>query len=173
MNFIVAKILCPVLVLFSCSRPDKKIVNNKEVNNTIKEKFYLRSAIKAMAVSKNYVYCDSTVKGDLSCFVEYNGKKYLKREKLSFDSIGILNTVTLFKPEGNRNYNKEDLLGDTLLVETSGWKISNNIIEINGNKLMKPFSGTIVEMNEAEKTIYFLSESMEEGKEFLYVYVYW
>lgn len=173
MNLIVAKILCTVIIFGSCSQPVNKIGNDKDVKNSIKKTFYLRSAIKAKAVSTSYVYCDSTVKGELSCFVEYNGKKYLKREKLYFDSIGTLNNVTMFKPEGNTNYSKKDLLDDTLLVETSGWKMSNNIIEINGNKLVKPLSGTIVEVKEAEKMIYFLSDSMEEGNGLLYVYVYW
>lgn len=173
MNFIVANLFCSVLVLLSCSQTDKKIADNKEVNKTNERIFYLRSAIKALAVSKNYVYCDNTVKGDSSCFIEYNGIKYLKREKLSFDSKGSLNAAILFKPEGNINYSQIDLLSDTLLLKTSGWKLFNNIIEVNGNKLIKPVSGNILEMNKAQKTIYFLSDSLETGKEILYVYVYW
>lgn len=173
MSFVVSKFLCSALIVFlSCSQPDKTRANNNEVNN-IKRTFYLRSAIKAAEVSKNYIYCDSTVKGDLSCFIEYNGKRYLKREKLSFDSRGNLKTALLYKPEGNISYQQKDLLADTLLVETSGWTMNNNVIETNGTNIMKPVSGIMIEMNEIQKVIYFLSEPSEGGKQFFYVYEYW
>lgn len=170
MYFILNKPYAVLFVFLSCSQPDTKTINKEVIND---KTFYLRSAIKSMPVGRNYVYCDSTLKGDLSCFIEYNGKKYLKQEKLFFDSIGKLNTVLLFKPEGNISYKQQDLLNDTLLMESSGWKMNNNIVQIDDDKILKPFSGNIVEVNETQKMIYYLSESSEKGKQFLYVFEYW
>ena len=175
MSFNIAKILCSVLAFlsFSCSEPNNKKVDIKEEDNLISGIFNLRSVVKATAVSGNYVYCDSTMTGDMSCFIRYNGNKYLKNEKLSFNNKGDLDTVILFKPEGTISFSQKDLLSDSLLMEASGWKISGNIIEISDNHVLKPIFGKILEMQEIQKRIYVMSDSLKKGNALLYVYEYW
>lgn len=157
----------------SCSLANKNEPDLMEMNGDANKVYYLRSVVKASEVGDNYIYCDTTAYTDLSCFLNYRDKKYLKREKVSFDSSGNFRIAFIFKPEGYIKYSQEELMRDTLLAESMGWKIYNNVIEVDSNIIKKPFSGVVLEKDIDKRTIYFSSNSLDSDRKILYVIEYW
>ena|ERR1700741_923629 len=153
----------------SCTSSDKADPNEQSPGQ---RKAYLRSAIQAIEVSDDYVYCDSSAKGDSSCFINYKRRRFLKQYKIYFDSVGNSLELLKYKPEGFLSYNLNELQSDTLLVHTTGWQMKNNMVEFDGDKLLR-FSENAAEIDEQEKTIKLLFDHPTLKGTLFYQFQYW
>jgi hypothetical protein len=133
----------------------------------------LRTSLNAISVENNYKFCDTSLKGDMNCFVGYKGTRYLKREKMFYDSLGMISKVMLYKPEGTIEYSYDELRADSLLVKTNMWKLNSNPLTIKGDSIIYPVVSKIIEFDKAEKKIYFMLKATESEREQLCIYDFW
>lgn len=156
--------------LISCSHMNHDKEKKKDIDNGNEQTFYLHTSLKALDVGNSYVFCDTSLKEEMSCFVNYNGNRYLKKEKIFYDSIGGIEKVILYKSEGTIDYYRKDLMSDSLLVQANMWKLEGNTLKMKGDSVVYPISSKIIEFNKATKKIYCILKEAEVEKEQLYIF---
>jgi hypothetical protein len=151
---------------FSCSGTKRPIdlTDENKLNS-----FYLRTKTTAILIENGFSYCDTTLAGDESCMMEYNGNKYLKRETCSYDSLGRLEKVVLYKAEGILSYDREELIQDSLLMQLNGWQLGDNKLQIKGDSVLSPMAGKIAQFDTTGQRIFCTFKSAENTTKYLMV----
>lgn len=67
------------------------------------EEYRLRTMMKSFAIDSSYTFCDPTAIGEETCYFDYAGKHYLKKEKLFFSDAGVLDKVRVLSQKGLLN----------------------------------------------------------------------
>ena len=166
-------ILITIFALASCSDMKQDKSEKKNTNNVKEETFKLHTSLNAISVENNYKFCDTSLKEDMNCFVSYKGNRYLKKEKIFYDSLGRIGKVMLYKPEGTIEYSYNELRADSLFVKTNMLKLNNNTLTIKGDSIIYPVVSKIIEFNKAAKKIYFILKATESEREQLCIYDFW
>lgn len=142
--------------------------------STVKEERYgLHSAVKAVAVENNYRFCDSSLAGDLNCFLRYKGRRYLKKRTIYYDRAGKVDRLLSYQPEGAIEYSYADLLGDSLLVKTNDGKLADNVLVVRGDSVVEPNRSEILEFDKGKQQLYARPGVRGGEQEVLYIYEIW
>lgn len=157
--------------IISCSRPDVKRNEGESGDNL--QVHYIHSELKAVKVGDNYVFCDTSLKGELSCFAKYNGVRYLKKEKIFFDSSGRIVKLAAYKPEGVIEYTQKNLMEDSVFLKTNSLLLNGNLLRMKSDSIISPIVGKITEFDRSAKKIYALFDLPKDGVSQLYVFEYW
>jgi hypothetical protein len=164
-------------IVYSCSNRDSSI-------NADSNKFSLPSNIPILSktyatdykISKSsgvdIVYCqsDSTSINSLSnCIIQNTDTlKYLRRSTFLFDTLGQIQELLEYHPEGALHYSRNDLLQDTAIV--SSWKINlkqSNSIRIdakNGYVIDNSDTLKIYDHWSKQKFIFALTTNLDKTK---------
>ena len=123
--------VCIVLLLgvISCSQADVK--TSGEERNKNAQVHYIRTELKAVEVGDNYVSCDTSLKDESNCFVKYDGVRYVKKEKIFFDSSGRIAKLAVYKPEGEIEYTQKNLMDDSVFRKTNSLIMNGNLLNRN------------------------------------------
>jgi len=157
-------------ILFSCNPRPEKVARTGEEQSS---RFYLRSTLKAILVGNEFSYCDTAFIGETSCFIMYNGNRYLKKEMLIYDSLGGLEMAIVFGTEGAVRYDRKQLLKDSLLMKLKGWDYKGNELKIRRDSILSPITGRITELDTLTSRLFYLSQQTAISTEQLIVFEFW
>jgi hypothetical protein len=144
-------VLLPLIALCSF------IISNSSMNK--KDKIIkITSSIKAIELSNKYIYCDSSSKGDKSCFISFGGRRYLKKEKIIYNNLGNIMKAILYKSEGILEYNRNDLKADSAFVTLNGWNLNNNFLKLRNDSIIFPITEEIIKSNNSTNKIYCINK---------------
>jgi len=159
-------------LLFLTSCESKRTNNTGMHSNRNGNKMYvLRTCLQASYVGENYIFCDTALKGERSCFVSYKDRRFLKKVKQFIDTSGNIIKIIKYSPEGILSYDRKELLADKALLEINGWKLTNNILKIGTDSVLFPIRGIIVSYDEKDN-IYYV-QRRNKGAEELFVFEIW
>jgi len=132
------------------------LMTSCDVENKSHEEYFIKTLLKSIEVSKYYVFCDSTEMEN--CYLNYSGKRYLKKEKVYFSDKGFIDSIQVFKSEGIVHYSAEELANDTLLTKANNWEIKNQLM-LKEDSIISPIKGIVIEMSKAHQKIYSFEKS--------------
>ncbi|MEJ8843447.1 hypothetical protein WG954_13745 [Lacibacter sp. H375] len=129
-------LLIAILIsVYSCTNSNSSMNSGNKFslsnNITIDSKTYATNFKKDKSSEVDMIYCQSdstTVNTIGNCIIQNSDTlKYLRRSTFLFDTVGQIQELLEYHPEGALHYSSNDLLLDTAIV--SSWKI--NLKHIN------------------------------------------
>lgn len=95
------------------------------------EKLSVKKVLEAYLVPAEMVFCDDSVGVESSCFLFFEGKKYLKSRQIKFSFNRDSYEVDMFKPEGILSFSKSELQEDHELKKSFGYIINDsNLVDV-------------------------------------------
>ena len=116
-------------------------------------RYEMRSLLKCIPISDDYVLCDSSVTGEDNCYLRYAGKRYLKKERINFNENGTLKGVDIFKAEGVVQYSLSEINADSSLRLVNNWKIGSTLIA-QRDSIVAPYKALMLENILSKQLIY-------------------
>ena len=156
--------------VISCTQKSGHESRNPGIDTLKPQTLYLNSSLEGFYKEGDYVFCDTTIKDEMNCFLNYEDRRYLKKQKIFYDDRGQIKKILLYKPEGVLGYSFNDLVADSILVKTNNWRLKDNILKIEGDSVLYPIQGKIEKFNSVEKKVYCL---LGKNKNELYVFEVW
>lgn len=162
-----------LFLFFSVTGCKSSIVKEQSLNRSEKKEYILKTILKTFYVGDQYTFCDTGLKEEGSCFLNYKGKRYLKKSIEFVDSAGEINKAAVYKPEGLLNYSKSDLLSDSMLLKINDWKIRGNEITVIEDTVFTPIKCKIDKYDKVQRKIYCFDNSRQNSNKELLVFEFW